>query len=168
MGLTQLMGVSMNNLFAQYYDSYQAADTASSTDSAAAALLFGGLFLFFVFAVIIGYVVFSFLLGRIFKKAGVESWKAWVPVYNSWIMLELGGQQGFWVILAFIPLVNIVSAVFMFIAMYNIGLKLGKPGAFVLLAIFLPAVWLIWLAVDDSKWPAKTTGAKAKPAAQTE
>ena len=36
--------------------------------------------------------------------------------------------------------------------MYKIGLKLGKEGAFVLLAIFLPIVWLIWLAVDKSTW----------------
>src|SRR5690606_4273977 len=87
-----------------------------------------------------------------FKKAGVESWKAWVPVYNNWVMLQLGGQQGWWAVVAFIPVANLVAAVFMCIAMYNIGLKLGKEGAFVLLAIFLYAVWLIWLAVDKSTW----------------
>ena len=40
----------------------------------------------------------------------------------------------------------------MYIAMYNIGLKLGKEGIFVLLAIFLSPVWLTWLAVDKSVW----------------
>lgn len=40
----------------------------------------------------------------------------------------------------------------MIIGMYNIGLKLGKSSSFVLLAIFLPLVWLIWLAVDKSTW----------------
>lgn len=67
-------------------------------------------------------------------------------------MLEIGGQQGFWAILAIIPFVNIISAVFTYIAMYNIGLKLGKDGAYVLLAIFLPPVWFILMAIDKSPW----------------
>ncbi len=103
------------------------------------------------------YAVFSFLLGRIFAKAGVAQWKAWVPLYNNWILLELGDQQGFWAILALVPFVNLVSMVFMIIAMYKVGLKLGKDGAFVLLAIFLPLVWYIWLAVDKSTWKGKAT-----------
>jgi hypothetical protein len=47
----------------------------------------------------------------------------------------------------------------MYIAMYHIGKKLGKDGVFVLLAIFLPIVWLIWLAVDKSKWNDKASTA---------
>ena len=82
-----------------------------------------------------------------------------------WILLELGDQKGFWAVLAIIPFVNIVSAVFMIIAEYNIGLKLGKEGWFVLLAIFLPLVWLIWLAFDKSTW--KGVAPKATPAATT-
>ena len=27
-----------------------------------------------------------------FKKAGVEGWKAFVPFYNVWIMVELAGM----------------------------------------------------------------------------
>ncbi len=115
-------------------------------------VLASGIFFFLFIAVIIAYVVTSFLLGRIFKKAGVEQWKAWVPIYNNWKFLEIGGQQGFWAVLAVIPVINLISAVFMIIAAYYIGLKLGKQGAFVVLYIFLPLVWLIWLAVDDSKW----------------
>lgn len=108
--------------------------------------------LFALFFIVVIYVIMALLLGRIFKKAGVPSWKAWVPFYNNWTLLELGEQHGFWAVLAIIPIINIVSTVFMFIAMYNIGLKLGKQGAFVLWAIFIPIVWYIWLAVDSSTW----------------
>lgn len=111
--------------------------------------------LFFFIGVIITialYAVMAIFLGKIFKKAGLASWPAWVPVYNSWKLLEIGGQQGFWAVLSIIPYVNIVSAVFLYISMYHIGNKLGKDGAFVLLAIFLPIVWVIWLAVDKSTW----------------
>jgi uncharacterized protein DUF5684 len=112
-------------------------------------------------AVLLVYVITSLCLSSIFKKAGVESWKAWVPVYNTWTLLELGGQKGYWAVLAFIPFVGIVSAIFVIIAMYYIGRKLGKSDTFVLLAIFLPLVWYIWLAVDKSKWQDKTA---TKPA----
>lgn len=115
-----------------------------------------GAFIFialFMVAFLVGmYALYAIMLGKIFKKAGVESWKAWVPVYNNWIMLQLGGQQGWWAVLAFVPVANIVAGVFMYIAMYHIGRKLGKDGAFVLFAIFLSIVWLIWLAIDTSTW----------------
>jgi len=106
-----------------------------------------------IVATVILYVIVSLCLMTIFKKAGVKNaWAAWVPYYNSWKTLQIGGQQGFWAILSVIPLVNIVAAVFLYIAMYHIGKKLGKSDAFILFAIFIPIVWYIWLAVDDSKW----------------
>lgn len=124
-------------------------------DAGASAVAAGAILTLILFALVLSvafYIASAILLSRIFKKAGVDPWKAWVPVYNSWILLELGDQKGFWAVLALIPIVNIVAAVFMYIAMYNIGLKFGKEGAFVLLAIFLPLVWFIWLAVDSSTW----------------
>ena len=101
---------------------------------------------------ILSYIVISFLLGRIFKKAGIQSWIAWVPFYSSWKLLEMGGQKGFWAIFAAIPLVQLVATVFIYMAMYNIGLKFGKTGSFVVYAVFLPLIWCILLAFDKSKW----------------
>lgn len=109
--------------------------------------------IFILVAIVIFYVIYALLLSRIFKKARIEEWAAWVPVYNNWKLLELGGQKGFWAVLAIVPIVNIASMVFMYIAMYHVGKKLGKENWFVLLAIFFPLIWFIWLAFDDSKWP---------------
>ena len=40
---------------------------------------------------IIGYVIASFFLMKIFEKAGVQGkWRAWVPVYNGLIFAKLG------------------------------------------------------------------------------
>jgi hypothetical protein len=134
--------------------------TANNPEAAAAVIaITGGIILFSLLIAVIIYVVFAIFLGMIFKKTGVKPWVAWVPFYNSWKLLEIGGQQGFWAVLAIIPFVNYVSAVFMYIAMYHIGKKLGKDGVFVLLAIFLPIVWVIWLAVDKSKWNDKASTA---------
>jgi hypothetical protein len=155
----------MNALFAhESYDSYYYPTHATAADDTAlstAAFLFT---MFFVFVILtITYVVTALLLSRIFKKAGIESWKAWVPFYNNWIMYELGDQKGYWAVVAIIPVANIVSGIMMIIAMYKIGLKLGKEGVFVLWAIFVPLVWYIWLAVDDSKWQKKSHKPITKP-----
>lgn len=140
----------------------------SAMDPAATAAIIGFVFLFMFIMLVITYVVIAFLLSRIFKKAGVPQWIAWVPFYNTWKMLELGDQQGFWAVLMVVPFVNIVSTIFVYIAMFRIGKKLGKEDWFVLLAIFLPVVWYIWLAFDDSTWrKGKKSVAATAPAKKT-
>lgn len=124
----------------------------SGAEIGGAIALLSAFFFFSLFVAVIGYVIGALCLMRIFKKAGIPGWPAWVPIYNNWKMLEIGGQKGFWAILALVPVVNIVSIVMLYIAQYHIGLKLGKSGAFVAFAILLPAVWLIWLALDKSTW----------------
>ena len=139
------------SMYSNDYSNYSN-ESMSSEDAAAALVIGGTFFIIFMIIAIIIYVIHAFLLSRLFKKAGTPEWIAWVPFYNSWKLLELGNQPGFWAVLAIIPLVNIASAVFMYIAMYRIGLKLQKEGWFVLLAIFIPIAWLIWLGFDSSKW----------------
>jgi hypothetical protein len=131
---------------------YETHSTTANVEPEVAGVVVAGIAFLYIFFTIVSYVVTAILLARIFKKAGIASWSAWVPIYNSWRLLEIGGQQGFWSLLFFVPVLNIVSTVFLYIAMYNIGLKLGKSGQFVLLAIFLTLVWLVWLAVDKSTW----------------
>lgn len=136
------------------YSNYDYSYSYSAAPALSAAAL-GFIFLTVILIFVVIYVVHAFLLSRVFKKAGVEQWIAWVPFYNTWKFLELGNQQGFWAILAIVPLVNYVSAVFLYIAAYRIGLKFGKDGAWVVLAIFLPTVWMAILAFDSSKWHPK-------------
>lgn len=127
-------------------------ETSSLSPDAALAMM-SGLIIFYIIMIAVMYVINAIFLGKIFKKAGVESWIAWVPFYNTWKMLEIGDQKGAYMLFVLVPFVGpIILTVFLYISMYKIGLKLGKSGAFVLLAIFIPIVWLIWLAIDDSKW----------------
>lgn len=116
-----------------------------------------GFFMALGFLAIVSYVVSALFMGLMFKKAGIPAWKAWVPVYNSWTFLEMGGQKG-WIslllLLGWIPLLGlipvIVAAVYLCIAAYKIGLNFGKEGWFVVIYIFFTLVWLIWLAVDKT------------------
>lgn len=146
------------SLLATTYQRYDSATgittTTTATEAHAAgavfALIIGALVVLFILAVT--YVISSWFTSRIFKKAGVKSWVGWVPVYNQWKLLELGGQQGFWAVLALLPVINWVAMVFFYIATYEIGLRFGKSGGWVVLAIFLPIVWLGVFAFNDAKW----------------
>ncbi len=133
-----------------YYDE---SFTSPSSDDSLYFAAFGVIFLIGIVVLVITYIIHSFLLGRIFAKAGVKQWIAWVPFYNIWQIYTLGGQRGLlWTILLFIPIINIVAYIFFYIAQYEIGLKLQKEGWFVALALFVPIVWLVWRAFDVSKW----------------
>lgn len=131
---------------------YQEAPTYTTYDAGLSTAAILGIILATLLISLAMYALFSYFTSLIFKKAGVKQWKAWVPIYNSYVLLQIGGQPGWWAFLAFIPVVNIASVVFMYIAMYNVGLKLQKSGAFLLLALFLSPVWIIILAFDSSRW----------------
>jgi hypothetical protein len=120
---------------------------------AGVSVLFGVAYFFFIMIFALGgYALTAWFLSGIFRKAGIERWKAWVPFYNWWVFLELGGQPGWLAILAVVPIGNIVAVVFMCIAAYHVGLAFAKDGAWVVLYIFLPLVWLGILGLDSSRW----------------
>ena len=145
------------------YDSY-----GVDMSTAAANAAFSGLMVFLFVMILIAYVIMAFLLSRIFRKAGVEGWKAWVPIYNTWVTYELGGQKGWWALIMLVPVLNVVASVFLYIAMYEIGLKFSKEGYFVLWAIFLPIVWYVWLAFDQSTWKGARPTITSAPTSKAE
>ena len=48
---------------------------------------------------------------KIFEKAGKPGWAAIIPIYNLIVLLEIVGKPLWWIILFFIPCVNIVFLV---------------------------------------------------------
>jgi hypothetical protein len=115
---------------------------------------------------LVTYIYFAIFAGMILKKAGQPAWAAWVPVYNQWKLNELGGIRGAWSLLvlgAFVPfigsLLSIGGAVLFAIASYRMAPAYGRdPVVSVLLYIFLPVVWLPYMAVskayDETRVPA--------------
>lgn len=100
-----------------------------------------------------GYLITSWFLMRIFKKANVAAWKAWIPFYNEWIFLQMGGQPGWIVLLQFVPMLGIVTTVFLAIAAVHLAASFAKQGVgWLILYILLPVVWLAILAFDRSRW----------------
>ncbi|HYO22882.1 MAG TPA: signal peptidase I [Flavisolibacter sp.] len=48
----------------------------------------------------------SFGLAKMFQQAGVASWKAYIPFYNTWIMQDLAKRPKHWVFWQLIPVVG--------------------------------------------------------------
>jgi len=48
----------------------------------------------------------SFGLAKLFAKAGVPAWKAYIPFYNTWVMQDLAHRPKHWVFWQFIPVVG--------------------------------------------------------------
>jgi signal peptidase I len=52
---------------------------------------------------------------KLFVKAGYPGWAAFVPIYSSWVMLKISARPTWWLIWLFIPLVNFVFTVGIYI-----------------------------------------------------
>ena len=48
---------------------------------------------------------------KVFTKAGQPGWAILIPFYNTYVLLKIVGRPGWWLVLMFIPLVNIVIAI---------------------------------------------------------
>lgn len=109
---------------------------------------------------IIGYVISSLIYMQIFKKAGIDAKKAWIPFYNRWIFFELGGQEGWKSLLVLITYVGaIISLIFEVMAVVEISKKLGKSPYW---AILFPLgyltfgittlIWYLTTVSSNSQW----------------
>src|SRR5882757_1828809 len=93
---------------------------------AALLVVYAAVFGFALLVAVVVYVLTGFAFMKLFRKVGVEPWAAWVPFFNVWRILELGGQAGWFVLFSIIPYGSIVSAVFEGIGAYRIGIAFRK------------------------------------------
>ena len=48
---------------------------------------------------------------KIYRKAGQPGWACIIPIYSFWVLLKIVGKPGWWLIMMFIPIVNIIYAI---------------------------------------------------------
>ena len=116
--------------------------TASGGGAAAG----GGLMGIIQLAVIVLIIV---SMWKIFAKAGKPGWAAIVPIYNIVVMLQIARKPGWWVLLMFIPIVNLVVGI---MAMIALGKNFGKGTGFVVGMILLPFIFYPMLAFGDAQY----------------
>jgi len=86
------------------------------------------------------YAYFGFALMTIANKKGLEnSWLAFIPIANIWLMLQIVKKPTWWIILFFIPIANIVVTIIVWMA---IAEAMGFPNWWGIL-IIVPFVNLV-------------------------
>ena len=73
-------------------------------------------------------------LWRVFAKAGRPGWAAIVPIYNIYTLVKVAGKEGWWTILFFIPIANIVASI---VVALGVAKNFGKSSAFGIVALWL-------------------------------
>ena len=72
-----------------------------------------------------------------FNKAGKPGWAAIIPIYNTYLLIKIGDNAWWWLILFFIPIVNILVAAKVSI---DVAGKFGKGVLFGLGLALLPFI----------------------------
>lgn len=119
--------------------------------------------IFIAVVLLINYVLTGITLMMFFRKVGVTPGVAWVPVYNHWKWLEVGGQPGAISLLRLIPGAAIVPTIFLIIGMYRTDVAFGKTSEWVVLAIFLPWLWCILLSRPAERYHPERLAAAGYP-----
>jgi signal peptidase I len=86
-------------------------------------------------------------LYKLFPKAGVAAWKALVPVYNTWVILEIAKKPKWWFFMQFIPL---IGWFFSFVILIEFVKCFGKFKLYQHAAVvFLGVAYFVYLGFGD-------------------
>ncbi len=88
-------------------------------------------------------------LWKIFVKAGKPGWASIIPIYNVIVLLQIIEKPVWWFILFFIPFVNIVIAIIVYLKLAEV---FGKGAGFGIGLILLPFIFFPILAFGDAQY----------------
>lgn len=128
-------------------------------DAGVMAGVMAGIFCYVIFLVGI-YVLMAFSFMKLFEKAGKPGWAGWVPIYNIIVMLEVIQKPVWWIIMFFIPCVNIVFIILFWI---EVAKAYGKDAGFAVGLILLGIIFLPILAFGDSRYVYGRGGGPGRP-----
>ncbi len=106
---------------------------------------------------VIGVVVIA-SLWKVFQKAGQPGWSAIVPIYNAYVWLKIAEKPAWWLVLMFVPGVNIICSVMVSMA---ISERFGRSTGFGVGLALLGFLFYPALAFGPSCYRRKTAYAKA-------
>ncbi|MDO5753938.1 DUF5684 domain-containing protein [Arthrobacter sp.] len=121
-------------------------DGASTAASMGLVLMIMGIY-FMIFVVF--WLANGFAWAGLFHKAGHPKWAAFVPFYNSWVMVKIAGrpESSFW--LQFIPYAGIY---WMIVTLNDLAKSFGKDVAYTVGLIFVPVVFAAILSYGDARY----------------
>lgn len=86
---------------------------------------------------------------KVYVKAGKPGWASLIPFYNILVMLEIVGKPWWYLLLMFIPIVNIVISIMVTLDTAKV---FAKGSGFGVGLIFLPFIFYPILAFGDAKY----------------
>ena len=86
---------------------------------------------------------------KIFSKAGKPGWAAIIPIYNIIVLLEIVDKPLWWIILMFIPFVNIVINI---IVTVELAKKFGQSVGFAIGLILLAPIFYPILGFGSAQY----------------
>jgi hypothetical protein len=86
---------------------------------------------------------------KVFEKAGQPGWASLIPFYNIYIMTKITGKPGYWVLLLFVPIVNLVILIWLINMMSK---SFGHDEGFTLGLIFLGLIFWPILGFGNSTY----------------
>jgi hypothetical protein len=101
-----------------------------------------GVGLFFLLVLIVSF-------WKVFAKAGEAGWKSLIPVYNLFVLLRMAGCPGWWLLMFFLPVINIYFLVVMHIRLAE---KFGKSALFGFALFFLGFIFFPLLAFGPATY----------------
>ena len=93
----------------------------------------------------------SFGLAKLFVKAGVPAWKAFIPFYNTWVMQDIAKRPKHWVFWQFIPVVGWFISPGIFIEFAKVFGKFSL-GQHTMAALFAPLYFPYIAYKEDAKF----------------
>ncbi|MBO0900924.1 signal peptidase I [Cellulomonas sp. zg-ZUI222] len=125
--------------------------TVPLTDAEAAAAA-GSVVVALIFSLVF-YVIGCLGLMGIFTKAGQPGWAAFVPIYNTIVLLQVVGRPLWWFLLLLVPGVNVVALI---IIMHDLSKSFGHDAGFTVGLVLLSVVftWILWLGSSTYRGPA--------------
>ena len=86
---------------------------------------------------------------RVFTKAGEPGWGVLIPIYNFYLLCKIAQRPGWWLILMFIPIVNLAVAIVLSI---DIARHFGKGAGFGVGLAFLGMVFYPILGFGNAEY----------------
>lgn len=144
------------NLTTSAYD-YNWDSIGNSLDDVSGYAAIFGAFMIFIIIGIAVYIFVAIAWWKLFVKAGKPGWAALIPVYSTWVMLEIVGLPG-WIslftLLSFVPVLNYLTGIFAIVLNIIIAIKIaplfGKETSFAVGLIFLPYIFYPILAFSKN------------------
>ena len=84
---------------------------------------------------------------KMFEKAGAQGWMAIIPILNTYVFVRMAGKDGWWLLLMFIPIVNIVVA---FIVSIEIAHRFDRSTGFGVGLVLLGFIFAPMLGFCDA------------------